>query len=280
MQTRHLVIPVTTAALLFGAAAPTFAIGDGPGGWVDVDEDGSEVDVGAIDGGTDEASPGPGSSSCSWERLTTSVVEGIWQQLDPAEQPTDVTAYEWYWVTCPDETGGEYTDLVPVPVPDPTPVDPTILRDEAVDTLVLPGPTIGTSPSGDQIVHVETWLWIDGAIWQPHEQSATAGAVTATVTAAPSRVAWDLGNGDTIVCNGPGSPYDPATAAEDQTTDCSYTYTSSSAGRPGDAYQLSATVEWSVRWTVSGAAGGGALPALFTSAPTTVRVAELQALNQ
>lgn len=281
MRTRHLLLtPVATAALLLGASSPARAAGDGPGGWVDVDDDGSEVDIGATDGeSTGGGSSGGSSTGCSWDLLTESDVEGILQQVDE-DRATDPRAYDWYWVTCEDETGGEYTDLVPVPVSDPVPVDPTVLRDEAIETLVLPTPTIGTSPSGDQVVHVETWLWVDGAIWQPQQQSASAGAVTATVTATPSKVTWDLGNGDVITCDGPGTSYDPSRPAEDQATDCSYTYTSTSAGQPVDAYQMTATIEWSVEWSVAGASGGGALPALFTSAPTSVRVAELQALNQ
>jgi hypothetical protein len=281
MRTRHLLLtPVATAALLLGVASQALAAGDGPGGWVDVDDEGSEVDVGATDGdSTSGGRTGGSSSGCTWELLTEGDVDGIWQQVDD-DRVTDPRSYDWYWVTCPDETGGEYTDLVPVPVSDPVPVDPTVLRDEAVETLVLPTPTIGTSPSGDQVVHVETWLWVDGAIWQPQRQSASAGAVTATVTATPRQVTWDLGNGDSVTCNGPGTAYDTSIPAEEQTTDCSYTYTSTSAGQPGDAYEVTATIEWSVEWTVSGAAGGGALPALFTAAPTSVRVAELQALNQ
>lgn len=281
MRTRRLLIPAVTAALILGPALPALADHGGPGGWVDVDEDGSEVDVGA----TDEeditgAWGGGGPSECTWERLTVEEVNGMWQQMDPADDVTDLPAYEWYWVTCPGDTADGSTELVPVPVADDEPVDPTTLRDEAIDTLTLPLPTIAMNPSGDQVVHLDTWLWIDDTIWQTHSKSVSAGGVTATVTATPQRVTWDLGNGDTLVCDGPGVPYDPSTPSDEQATDCSYAYTQTSAGQPGDAFQVTATVEWTVAWTVTGAAGGGSLPALFTSSPVAVRVAEMQALNQ
>ena len=89
-----------------------------------------------------------------------------------------------------------------------------------------------------------------------------------------------MGNGDVVVCNDPGTPYDTSRPAAEQSTTCSYTYEHTSAGQPGDAYQVTATVEWQVSWTVTGAPGGGALPSLSTSSATSVRVAEMQALSQ
>lgn len=100
------------------------------------------------------------------------------------------------------------------------------------------------------------------------------------MTATPRRVIWEMGNGDTVTCAGPGTPYDPSRPSAQQTTDCAYTYRHSSAGRPRNAYRVIANVEWGVSWSVVGAAGGGSLPPLFTSSPLWVGVAELQALNQ
>lgn len=283
MRTRRLLIPAVAAVLILGPALPALAGHGGPGGWVDVDEDDSEIEVGATDEDSIEGDrPRRGTSDCTWTRVPTPVIEDAWWEADPAlaDGLADPDEYDWYLVECTDGTGGEFTDLVPVPVADDEPVDPTQLRDEAVDTLTLPLPTIAMNPSGDQVVHLDTWLWIDDAIWQTHSKSVSAGGVTATVAATPQRVTWDLGNGDTLVCDGPGVPYDPSIPSDEQATDCSYAYTQTSAGQPGDAFQVTATVEWTVAWTVTGAAGGGSLPALFTSSPVAVRVAEMQALNQ
>src|SRR3546814_14894182 len=70
-----------------------------------------------------------------------------------------------------------------------------------------------------------------------------------------------MGNGDTGVCQGPGTPYDAGRPASEQTTDCSYTYGRSSASEPDGAYLVTATVRWNVTWTIVGAPGGGDLGA-------------------
>ena len=284
MRTRNSLMVAVTVAASLGVASPAFADHDGeggPGGWVDVGDDDSEVGVGAEDGSGGSTGSGGGSSTgCSWDPVPEELIDEIWWEADPTlvgpiEDPDD---YMWYFVVCPTVDGGYTTDLVPVPLSEVA--DPSELRDQAMDILSLPFPTIAMNPVGDQVVHVATWLWVDDAIWQTHSKSVSAGAVTTTVTATPQRVIWDLGNGDTVVCDGPGTPYNPSIPSGEQTTDCSYTYTHTSAGQPGDAYQATATIEWSLEWTVTGAPGGGPLPALFTSTPVAVRVAEMQALNQ
>jgi hypothetical protein len=288
MRTRRLLIVVVTASAVLGPATAALADHGGPGGWVDVDDDGSQVDVGAADGeSTPSEGGGGGTSECSWSHVPDEEIDALWWTagsevgsdiLDPDSGIADPLDFEWYWMTCPDGGGGFTTDLIPVPREDP--VDPTDLRDEAIDTLSLPFPTVATNPSGEQVVHIETWLWVDDDIWTTQTKSVSAGGVTTTVTAAPTRVIWDLGNGDTVICDGPGTPYDPSVPSDEQATDCSYTYAHTSAGQPGDAYQATATIEWTVSWTVTGAPGGGPLPALFTSSPVAVRVSEMQALNQ
>lgn len=284
MRSGGLLTCVATAGLLLLPAVPAFA---GPGGWVDVDADDDAVDLGATDeGGSDAVDGSAGQSLCTWAAVPEGEVDSLpWgagedgQPLGDDGQPVTPQDFDWYWVTCADGEGGDTLDLVPVPRDAPS-VDPATLRDEAIDRLSLPLPTIAMNPTGDQIVHVASWLWIDEAIWQTHAKSVTAGGVTTTVTATPRRVVWDLGNGDSTICEGPGVSYDTARSADEQTTDCSYTYAHTSAGQPDHAYQVTATIEWEVSWSVTGAAGGGPLPALFTTSPVPVRVAEMQALNQ
>jgi hypothetical protein len=58
---------------------------------------------------------------------------------------------------------------------------------------------------------------------------------------------------------------------------CGYTYRTSSAGQPDQAYPVSATVQWTVTW--SGAGQAGAFPNMTTAATTAFRVAESQAVN-
>jgi hypothetical protein len=145
--------------------------------------------------------------------------------------------------------------------------------------LVLPQPAVRLNPDGDQIVQLPSWLWVDPAQWQPRSATATAGPVSATVTAEPQRVTWNMGTGDTVVCDGPGRVYAPRFAETPEASDCTYTYRRSSAGQPGASYRVTATIEWAVTW--SGSDGdGGDLGELTTSAVDDVRVAEVQALLQ
>lgn len=161
-------------------------------------------------------------------------------------------------------------------------VDPRELAEQALDRVPLPPPRVRMNPSAGTgaVTNVETWLWIDPDQWQPVSASASAGGVTVTTTATPERVVFDMGNGDTVTCAGPGAPYDPTRRAAEQTTGCAYTYRRSSAHQPGGRYLVSATVFYRVAWSASGIAAGGALAPISQTESVPLRVAEIQALNQ
>lgn len=163
--------------------------------------------------------------------------------------------------------------------PAPVVVHPLELAERAADELVLAEPVVRFNPAGDQIVRVPSWLWVEGG-WAEQSASASAGPVTSTVIAVPQRVRWSMGNGDQVVCEGPGRPYEPRFAETPEATDCKYTYRNSSAGQSGDAYQVTATVEWSLTWAATGAPGGGDLGVVEMTTAVPVRVSELQALVQ
>ncbi len=177
-------------------------------------------------------------------------------------------------------TGFELT-YVPPSGPSAPPVDPVGLASDALQRTPLPEPQITMAPSPDipQLVNLATYLWLPAEQWQRETVSASAGGVTSTVTATPMRVIWDMGQGDTVVCNGPGVPYRPELPDEQQPSDCHFTYRASSAGQPGQAFTVTATVEWETTWAVTGAPGGGSLGTVSRSSSIDVQVAELQSLN-
>lgn len=153
-------------------------------------------------------------------------------------------------------------------------VNPVSVAEQALKQLPFGSPTIEMAPpSGSpQLVAVATWLWIDPAAWQTLTATASAGTVTTTATATPTKVVWNMGDGNQVTCDGPGTPY--SAANPNATTDCSYTW--SQAG----SYQVTATVYWSVAWTAVGAPGGGNLgvqPGPAAQVPVTVT--ESQAIN-
>ena len=153
-------------------------------------------------------------------------------------------------------------------------VNPVAVGEQAVQQLGLGSLSIEMAPpSGStQLVGVATWLWIDPGAWADKTATASAGTVTATATAAPTRVVWDMGDGDTLTCDGPGTPYSAADA--NGTSDCSYTWPAAGS------FTVTATVYWSVSWTAVGAAGGGNLGVQAgPPARVQVTVTESQAIN-
>ena len=153
------------------------------------------------------------------------------------------------------------------------------LAEFALADLALPAPAIQTNPEGDHLVQLPSWLWVDPAQWIALQRTAAAGPVSATVTAQPMRVKWDMGDGAVVMCDGPGTAYQQRFAEEPDATDCKHTFRHSSAGQPGAAYPVTATISWDVSW--SGSDGdGGDFGGLSSSATEDVRVQEAQALVQ
>lgn len=210
-----------------------------------------------------------------WYRPVTDEVNAGLERMEPHSVPG-----RWYLKLC---GAGYFVGPVWFPAgsePPISPVDPALLAEQAKRRLDLPAPVIGMSPAADvpQLVGLATFLWVPGS-WSPRSESASVGSITSTVTAVPARVIWDMGQGDTLVCEGPGSPYIAGLSDDRQPSSCRFTYPSSSARSPSRTFTVTATVEWKTTWEAAGAPGGGDLGTIRRSSTTAVRVAELQALN-
>jgi hypothetical protein len=158
----------------------------------------------------------------------------------------------------------------------PRPI-PKALAAETADEMVLPlgGVQMNPAEGQDQMVNLPVWLWLDN--WEPVSTSATLRGVTVTVTATPSSVTWDMGDGEAPVVCGPGRAYDRDRPEREQSTDCSYSYTRSSFGQQDERFHGSATVDWAIVWT-SNAGTTGTLADIHTSRPFTMRVTEGEAV--
>ena len=192
--------------------------------------------------------------------------------------PVDPEPGEAYVLACYDESGRLVRSLLTVFDPgDPLGGIAATERalDEARRRLDLPLPRPALNPPAAQLVGVPTWLWIEGS-WAPSSATASVAAVSATVTATPTSVVWDTGDGATVTCDA-GTPYDPARPPAEQHSSCTHTFTRSSAPLPGGTYAVTATVSYEVTWTAS-TGGGGALGTLGRSTTMSVRVLEAQAL--
>lgn len=156
--------------------------------------------------------------------------------------------------------------------------EPAVVAQQAVRELVLPEPVIQTNPDEKhaQLVRVPTWMWLDRAMWKPVSATAKVPGVSVTATAIPRSAKWRMGDGKTVVCEGAGTPYSEKYAADSDSPDCGHTYMRSSAGQPEEAFTISVTATWDVKW--HGEGEQGVIPGLQTQAQMSLRVAEAQAL--
>jgi hypothetical protein len=168
----------------------------------------------------------------------------------------------------------------PAPPAATPPPSPATVAQQAASTLSLQSPVIEMAPpaGAEQLVRVASWLWVNPDAWQPSTVTATVDGVAASATATPEQVVWKMGDGNTVTCDGPGTPYDASNS--NATTSCSYTWSTPSASQSSGTYQVTATIEFAVTWTAIGAPGGGNLGVVAGATATDqVRVGESEALN-
>ncbi len=167
---------------------------------------------------------------------------------------------------------------LPPPVTAPALPSPRQLAVQAVDQLLLQGPRIGTAPPirGIGLIGVPVWLWTSPSpsTWGPVSATAAVPGLSVTATAHVSRVVWEMGDGNSVTCDGPGTPYERRFGGT-RSPDCGYMYSTASYGRTNDAYVITATATWQVRW-----AGGGQTGQLLQERVSSVEltIAEMQVL--
>ncbi len=160
------------------------------------------------------------------------------------------------------------------------PLAPGVLAQLAVRYLRLPDPVIRSSPAPGalQLTRLPLWLWVAANAWQPQSKTAQVPGESVTATATPVSAAWSMGDGTTVTCKGPGTPYAAGDNPSAASPTCGYTYDQSSAGQPGGAFRVTVTITWDVTWQGAGGASGVLAP-LQTVAAAEFQVAESQALN-
>ncbi|RZE74570.1 ATP/GTP-binding protein [Streptomyces albidoflavus] len=146
-------------------------------------------------------------------------------------------------------------------------IDPEVLARQAVDSMTLRPPKVA-SPRADgrYLIGMPMWMWVEPGESRmgPVSASASAGSVTVTATARVDRLVWDMGDGTTVSCHGPGTRY---TAGQGKlpSPDCGHRYE-----RPGE-HQVTVTAHWDVEWEATGGDGG-----TLTETRTTEQVADLR----
>lgn len=192
--------------------------------------------------------------------------------------PVDGPAMYEYRIGCRTPTGLNLRNEI---LPSGSGVAPFDLRTQVRAALTIPDPQPAGSPPLDDpdrfsVVRIPTWLWLDQPL-DPLTDSASAGGISVSVTATPTGVTWHTGDREHETCPVEQIAWRPNMNEGD--TNCSHTYTRSSAGEPDDAYELTAVVHWELSWTLNGAEQG-----VFDTHDTTTtlshQVGEILAVNR
>ena len=147
------------------------------------------------------------------------------------------------------------TDEPAVPAGAPEPV---VLARVAVERMDLRAPEIGLwpdplekLPTGHNYVGWHNWMWIRDpgpSTWGPITKTVTEAGYAITATAAVTKVTWEMGNGDTKVCD-KGMEHLPWQEEDKPSPTCGYVY-----HQRGD-YTVTATAHWVIVWNGLGQQG-------------------------
>lgn len=177
----------------------------------------------------------------------------------------------------PGTNGGEVWRATPPAGALPSPGQ---LAQRAVARMRLGAPDIRLSPPVDrkQLVGLPTWMWtpVTRSTWATRRATAAVKGESVTATATATKIDWSMGDGHTVLCHGPGTPYSSRYGAHAASPTCGYTYSTPSSTQSGDDFPVTATTTWRITWV-----GGGQRGTLTLQRASTVRVVvqEAEAVN-
>ncbi|HET6857471.1 MAG TPA: ATP/GTP-binding protein [Streptomyces sp.] len=208
------------------------------------------------------------------------------KKVPPADHPAwkgaDPKKNKLYFYAC-DGASNNLDGFIAVPDGQPPvpQVDPRELAQRAVDSMTLLGPDININPSpdGKGLVGMPVWMAVDRSptTWGPNTASASAGGITVTATAKVSRIVWAMGDGSSVTCTAPGTPYQKVYGLK-TSPDCGHVYNQPSTDAQGGRYKVTATSTWVIDWQVDGGGAAGQLTEIRSSS-VAVTIVESQAVN-
>ncbi|MGW5482606.1 ATP/GTP-binding protein [Streptomyces sp. NPDC004008] len=216
------------------------------------------------------------SNGCYYKQVTDPpLVAEMEKERKAAGQANGLVPYEMTCLLDGAKPGSVYVFLKNPPT---GVIDPAVLAQQAVDKMLLKGPDIASPrAAGKYTVGVPMWLWVNTspATYGPNTASATAGGITVTATAEVSKIVWTMGDGASVTCADPGTPY-TASDGMAQSPTCGHVYSKTSAGGAGGKYQVAATSTWTIDWQ-----GGGQTGQLVETrqSQTQVAIGELQVVR-
>jgi hypothetical protein len=146
--------------------------------------------------------------------------------------------------------------------------------------MLLTGPDIASPrAAGKYIVGVPMWMWVNESptTYGPNTASASLAGVTVTATAKVTKIDWDMGDGNAVTCQGPGTAYQASYGKQESPT-CGHTYNRTSASQSGRKYSVNATATWTVDWQVDGGGETGQFTETRQS-QAQVAIGELQVVR-
>jgi hypothetical protein len=235
--------------------------------WICINQGGS--------GGSGGSGGGSSKYTCTYTPASPAV-------LQRAGVGPPAPGYEWDIMTCPGANNGALGgQLVQVSKTTGAPsISPEQLLQIAIGELYVPTLTPDTAPpmGKDGLVGLPEWFWVPPSQWKSTSVTVTAGPVWADATARPTAITFAPGGGlSDVSCTGPGAEYSRRGGTGQQSA-CSYAYLQPSDGQPGNAYQASLVVTWTIAWTGSGGAGGTISTGYTTGTAFPVRIAQAEAL--
>ena len=156
------------------------------------------------------------------------------------------------------------------------PPDPKVLAQQAIASMHLEAGEIGIVPE-DKPGYVGTvgfpaWMWIANpspTTVGPITRTASVDGYTVVARAELVRIDWDMGDGNTVYCWGPGTEYFDGYGKSDSPT-CGYTLQNQGY------FTVTATSHWEIEWSGIGQSG---VIELDLERSTEIVVGELQVLR-
>lgn len=135
--------------------------------------------------------------------------------------------------------------------PDTVVTDPLTLAHQAITAMQLAPPVIRTAPGVGQVglVNLPVWLWVEASenTYGPITRSAEVPGLGVTAVGRVKAIDWGMGDGKTVRCEGPGTPYSKVRGIT-ASPDCGHRYRKTSRALPKCQYPVSATAQWEITW--------------------------------
>lgn len=253
------------------------------------DEEGEGGNDGGGGGG------GGGTNECTWEGQVVECQRAGWGWYNPTDgcyyqmmEPQPDSTSEW-WQGADPETSDVYvqrclpdggTGFVVLQAPPPGyggggGITAEELAQRAIADLPITGPAIGIAPdpAGTGLVGLPVWIWTaeTAETWGPVSATASVPGLSVTATATARYIDWSMGDGDTVRCTEPGTPYEGSYGMS-ESPDCGHRYDRA------DDYTVTGTTTWDITWTVDGGGASGTLTVTRDST-TEITIEEAQALR-